>query len=299
MKKVYLFIIAAIIMAMPDMAKAQNDYRQAVKEFLENSQQYSAIPELLGSQFSSSLNTINQQILVNMANAKTVADKYLKEQMMDDVYDLFFVPAFSKNMSVEEIREANAMLSTPEGKAYLAKSKAMQQSLMTSLYGEFMKQTAGNGRKALEQGNLKMEPVQPHAACTNEYKEVFNGFFATQYDDFINTLNTLKDSPMIQGQLNNSPNPELNKKIFNQVFDYIQNNIKVMMLNACYESLTIDELRIGAKIQGSPAFSKITKCGMELIESANKQDFIQATSKKWLERYVSWLKKQNIKIKNM
>lgn len=299
MKKVYLFIIAAIIMAMPDMAKAQSDYRQALKELMENYPRYSAIPELLSSQFSSSLNTINQQILVDKTAAETVADKYLKEQMMNDIYDLLFVPSFSKNISVEEIKEANAMLNTPEGKAYMEKSQAMEQSLGMNIISDLMLQIITAGDEATKQTEFQLKPVQPYAGCTEEYKEEFNKYFETFNDDLFNAINTLIDSPMMQKELNNGEDSENSQKISNIISEYLRNNMKVMMLNACHESLTIDDLRIGAKIQGSPVFSKITKSGMELIERSSNHDYMQDVGMKWGERYVSWLQKQNIKMKDM
>lgn len=298
MKKVYLFIIAAIIMTMPDMAKAQNDYRQAVREYLESNPQYPVIIEQISNSFAKHLKSFNQQILLDKkADGEQIADKYNKEQMVDDLYDLLIVPAFSDNISAEEIRQISTILNTAEGKVCLKKSEAMKQSLIKNLYGELMKQIVANGGKNIKQENFKIEPVQPYTGCTNEYKELAEKYFEINRNDVVKAFDLSYDR--LKKRIGNDENSEKKKKTFDQLCEYIKSNLKVMMLNALFESFTIDELRFCIKIEEMPVFFKLSKVSMSIITNINSQDYRKTLVQKWQERYVSWLKKQNIKVKDV
>ncbi|MDO4934892.1 MAG: hypothetical protein Q4E71_09860, partial [Prevotella sp.] len=101
----------------------------------------------------------------------------------------------------------------------------------------------------------------------------------------------------LKKRIGNDENSEKKKKTFDQLCEYIKSNLKVMMLNALFESFTIDELRFCIKIEEMPVFFKLSKVSMSIITNINSQDYRKTLVQKWQERYVSWLKKQNIKVK--
>lgn len=291
MKKLNLIFLAAIIMAVPVMTRAQSSYRQALEEFWGTSPQYAMMPELLGKQFKPAVIEMNKKLLKNPDEAESVSEKYAKEQLMDDVFDVIFIPPFKNNLTEEELREMTKVLKTPEGQRYKKHETESQTQMSIQLIGSLMSALMIDP-EATKKGELKLDPITPNKNCPEEYIEVFDRYFEASGIDYSN----LFDQVINAYKATMKSDKDEAKLLIDNLKEYLKDNFRNLYLNASYETMTVEDLEFSIKIQNTPAYSHLMKGVTDMITQMSSKEKMEGITQTWGMKYITWLTQQGVQM---
>ena len=277
-------------MALPMAAMSQNSYREALTGWLETNPKFSSLPDLMAAQFKPAIKEINQKVLKNPAKGDQLAEKYISEQMVDDVFDAILVPPFEKNMTADDIKKITRIMNTPEGKTFQEHSDQLETEMGASLIGLIMMKAFSN-QEAFKKGELQLDPVEPLADCPKEYKDKFDEYFDNSGLDN-DIFDQLKNLPQIQ----NTADSESARKLINTLMDYLKGNIKNIALNASYGTMTSGDLDFAIGLQKTPEYPKLTQSIKDLVKMISTSEEIEAASQKWALSYTTWLTNQGVQL---
>lgn len=285
MKRISKIFLIAIIMVMPMTTMAQGSYRKALMEWWQTNPKYTSVTQTMCEQLGGSIKELNKKILKNPTQGDKLAEKYTSEQLVDDVFEALIIPSFKKSMTKAEIKEIAKLVTTPEGKSFQEHSDQMETMIGTTLIGTIMTSVMNDEGNSLKNGDLKIDDIEEIKDCPQEYKDKFNEYFDNDGFDYNSIFEQLKD---LQG-LDNGKDAEQNKKMLNYMMDYLKRNIKAIVLNASYGTLTMEDLDFAIMLHKKPEYQKVTKCANDLVKMLTTPEEINKATEKWGMMYMTWL----------
>lgn len=285
MKRISKIFLMAIIMVMPMTTMAQESYRKALMEWWQTNPKYTSVTQTMCEQLGGSIKELNKKILKNPAEGDKLAEKYTSEQLVDDVFEALIIPSFKESMTKAEIKEIAKLVTTPEGKSFQEHSDQMETMIGTTLIGTIMTSVMNDEGNSLKNGDLKIDDIEEIKDCPQEYKDKFNEYFDNDGFDYNSIFEQLKD---LQG-LDNGKDAEQNKKMLNYMMDYLKRNIKAIVLNASYGTLTMEDLDFAIMLHKKPEYQKVTKCANDLVKMLTTPEEINKATEKWGMMYMTWL----------
>ena len=274
--KAFILSIALLMCGLSGMA--QDSYREALKAFLKtDSKPFSSL-----ERWKPALTEVNKLKMVpfDEAESERLINKYSEERLLDVIMDVWFVPAFQKNVTEAELKELAAFYQTPEGKRF--KGMTESNTLNEENQEAFAKRMVSNLMQTMM--GQTPEPVKPAKGISKNYIKLFNQY----YDEcgIESTLGTLLDKVAELGAKNN-----LSKSMMKSFMGSLTKDMRNMTLNSVSKKWTEDDLRAGIEYASRPAYKHVMN-GLSDVFGQMTQELLEAVSEKILTDYVEWLDKE-------
>lgn len=284
MKRISKIFLMAIIMVMPMTTMAQESYKNAFMEWWQTDPKNALKTHVIFEVLESCMQEINKKILTNPAEGDKLAEKYTSEQLLDDMLEAFVLPSFKKSMTEADIYEMIKISTSPEGKSFQEHSDQMEMMIGATLIATIMTSVMNDEGNSLKNGDLKIDDIEEIKDCPQEYKDKFNEYFDNDGYDYNSIFEQFKD---LQG-LDNDKDAE-QKKMAEYMMDYLKRNIKAIVLNASYGTLTMEDLDFAIMLHKKPEYQKLTKCINDLVKIRTTPEELKKTTEQWIMMYVTWM----------
>lgn len=202
--------------------------------------------------------------------AEDVADKYVKEQLVEDLSDVF-ASMWKGKVTEEQLQELVEMTRTERAKGAIARmneaTKNLQQDVVQMISPLIASMMLGT----------EPEPVEA-AECSDSYKQAFHDYY--EESEAGNILGAMDKTFQALEAQNNAET----KKIVQKTIDYMRANLEVWMRNMMVGNVTEDDLRYWKEMAATPAYKRVMfSIQNELL--ANPMSFATLL----LEKYGKWL----------
>ena len=268
--KTIKLLLTCIFVLVSASIDAQDSYRAAVEAYAKANPK---LQSFSGEKMKPALMMVNSQLLngKSLENADELTERYLKEQMYDDVIDMI-LPVMKEHVTESELKELTSIMSTPEGISFTTNNMKWENAMESSLVEMMVKavQTIQNGETP--------EPIKVASNIKKAYEKKFRSFMEAtrQIDMFKSGLGIGS-----QGML-----PEA-------VTDWIMTNVPNFMINSSYGIFSVADLDFGIKLGSNDSYQKAMKAALYMTENA------QSIGMTLINGYVSWLKAQGASINDL
>lgn len=240
---------------------AQDSYREALKTF------FSLEVINVNSRMKTSLLEMNKTLFMQSDNVdlETLTERYLKEGFAEQMSVMAEPLMKERNITEADLRTVISLLSTPEGKTFLAHQ------------GEWSTQYADQLRNSFENENVEKIPVKPDIDA--EYVAKFQKMWALSgiHEKTMGFFDGFFPDEMIGGI-----------EDFGRMKTFINDNLGTVALNGAYGLLTLDDLDYGMKLFSNESYRKTSDASM--ID----KNFLGGMEKiaDWMMGYIDWMESQ-------
>ena len=260
MKKTRL-LIALLVMLVAASGYAQDNYREAVKDYLS----------VLGpaDQMKNALYEMNEAFFVPSSNVDLdmLTERYLKEMFIDQMVDMFEPMMKERNVTEADLRTINAMVATPEFQTFLAHENEWNEKL-SQISGECLSQLEDGDELRNIQVNpdidagyaTKFQKMWKESGIQEKTMNLYNGLSLNEMSEEIAKLGKFKT--------------------------WLADNLGTIALNAAYGTLTLEDLDCGMKLYTNESFRKVTDTSDMNIFS------VVGPTAKLLMKYLDWMESQ-------
>lgn len=270
MKRIILIIF--VIIACIKGVQAQDLYRVAMKDYVENN---ILMFEQHINGFTKPLNLITKKLLTNYdeSHISALIDDYRKSQLIDDLVDSLLIPVYKDEITLEELQKLNALLQSPEGKTYQVHCATMTKNA----YGE--SKELKDMALRIYGYILKNEPLKDIKINKKISKEYRNKYYQIADKSFISYF-TNALSNLYKDQFNGK------EELFDTISSYLNRNIEAIVINLFFESMTSEDLDFMLKVKEIGAQQRMEKALKGMAD--NIVPYIQ----KLYMAYAKWLLRQ-------
>ena len=265
-----LFVLALLAVSMT--AAAQDEMTKAVMDYVK------ACPSAmvgLDGKMAETLKLVNQELIKNY-NGKTseeLVNNYMTNLFLNDMVEGVWIPAMQGFVTVDELKQLTAVMSSREGKLFQEHQKKLNESANFEEIGKRIMETIIAGQ---EPEDAKVNP-----SCPKSYVSTFNKYYELSdlgsiVDQMGNMFGDKKDDPRVKKYL-----------------AYMKKNILTLYLNSSYGTMTMDDLKFGIKMFQTDAWKHIMQSQNKLMSDAQNLGMTIMTS------YVFWLTGQDVELKDM
>lgn len=282
MKRRFVFLVFMVSLCV-SMSYAQTEsYRNLVREWIEtgvggNPFSVDAMKGVYLEVNKEVLDSADADVIKNMSAeqkqklSESLADKYVKEQFMIDLADVF-ASMWKDKVTEEQLQGLVEMTRTPHAKAAIAR---MNKVTTNNLQQEVM-QMMMPAISAIMSGE-KPKPIEP-VACSDTYKQVFHEYY--EKAEAGNMLATLEKSV----QSLSSQGDEKTKKYIVVLMGYMRDNMEVLMRNMMLGKVTYEDLNYLTELASTPAYKGVMLSLQNDILS-NPMSFMTLL----MEKYGEWM----------
>lgn len=266
MKTTKLFIsLLLILFAVPSLA--QDTYRQTFEQYVKTNPK---LKEFTGDKMKTALTLINPNILTgkSLEEANELADRYLKEQLFNDMVDNM-MPIMQKHITEDELKELNAILGTPEGLDFTTNNMKWEEKMEKELLDILTK-----GIGEINEGQTPA-PLEVSKGISKSYQDKF-----TKYLTASNQMEAFKKGLELGGQ--NQLQPE--------VIDWIMKVAPTLFVNTAHGVLTEQNLDFATKLCSYQSYTHTMDAVNEIANNP------MVTGMQIITSYISWLKKQGASV---
>lgn len=270
MRQLFVLVFLAVSMtvaAQDEMTKALLDYVKACP---------SATTGMgVGGNMGEALKMVNQELIKNY-NGKTsegLVSDYMKNHLLNDMVEKVMDPAMKEFVTVNEVKQLTAAMSSPEGKLFQQHQKKINESTDFEKMGESVMKTLLD--------NEEPKDIKPDPACPKTYISTFNKYYElSNLGSFIDQMGAMfgdkKDDPKVIKYL-----------------DYLKKNMATIYLNNYYGAMTMDDLKFGMKVYQTDAWKHMMQAQSKMVSDPQKLGMGIVMS------YINWLTEQGVEIKDM
>lgn len=254
MKRFISSLFLAVSLCLPGFA---DSYRETLSMYLQSSnvadkEQYQQMLQSLG----------NNLFPESPEQGDAILAEYITTQMPEDMTDMF-LPAFRKHVSEEELNELVATLSDPRYSEILQRTTTILNNVNQSVeFQEFVNQYQVALMQILQGQSPANIPVP--ASISKDYQQTFmQYYYASRADDilmssFRSMTSMLTDALRKQGY----EHPE---QTMEELIQYTQRNIPIVLLSSFYKVLTIQDLQTLTQLTETPAYRHAMDAAAEVV----------------------------------
>ena len=265
-----LFVLALLAVSMT--AAAQDEMTKAVMDYVK------ACPSSIvgmDEKMGEALKLLNQELIKNY-NGKTseeLVSNYMKTQFLNDMVECMLVPCVKEFVTVDELKQITAVMSSREGKLFQEHQKKLNESANFEEIGKSLMETIIAGQEP--------EDIKPNPTCPKSYVSTFNKYYEgsglnSVVDQMGNMFGDKKDDPSVQ-----------------KLIAFLKKNMQTIYLNGSYGTMTMDDLKFGIKMFQTDAWKHIMQSQNKLMSDARNLGMTIVLS------YVLWLAGQDVELKDM
>ena len=270
MKKSRLFT-ALLVMLVAASGFAQDSYQQAAKEYFALNGGFKSLEEAASGFKQGTMFLFKSGDL----NLSQLTDRYFEEALPDYVINMMIPKIKELGVTEEDLRGTSALLSTPEGKAYIDHSQQWTEVLKSELLGYMTK----NQSKFMN-GEI-VDPVQPDPGIDAEYIEkfkkviepIFSKGFKQSYESYWGYLMGLYEKVGVNL-------PDMTEKM-GKMNEWMTANVPTMAVNTAYGIMTLDDIDFSTKLYSSSTYDKMHGL-INMLE-------IESVGSNMLTNYVEWM----------
>lgn len=259
-------LVATLLVAIVAISGyAQDSYREALKTFL------SLEVTNVNNRMKTSLLEMNKTLFVQSENVdlEQLTERYIKEGFVEQITVMAEPLMKERNITEADLRTVIALLSTPEGKTFLA-----HQEKWSAQYADLL-------RDSFENGKTDKIPVNPDIDA--EYVAKFQKMWA---------ISGIQEKTM--GLLDGFLPDQIVEDIgnFGGMKTFINDNLGTVALNCAYGLLTLDDLDYGMQLFSNESYRKTSDASM--ID----KNFLGGMEKiaDWMMGYIDWMESQGAKL---
>ena len=263
----FKFILLSVVMMTVCLTtKAQDPYREAMKEYVQGNISNVNEEKLLGS-----IQILNRMMLLGYDQEKLeeLTSKYRKEKLQDDILDYMLIPPFKECVTLEELQALNALMKTPEGQNYQAHEKLLKQKLPLA-YSEYLSDAINISLKEKKWDGIKPDKQIPQTYIKKYYEAVDTAEIYSIFDAFFNMRSqTIGDTETMDAM-----KPHMKK------------NFATIMLNASYGIYTEADLDFLKSLEVMEGYKHTIAATKMMINNAVQYN------QQWVVAYSQWLLKK-------
>ena len=274
MKKL-LFMLLTVMSCT--ICTGQESYEQVLKEYLSLNGTSSQMID--SNKIKSLLEEVNKQLLndKDLPKSDELIEEYAASQMEKDMMSNVLIPMFKESVSEQDLKELVTMMNSKEGKQWKDNSEKAISAWGLSLGMSAMSIMLSDDDDETNNGLI------PNKDCTKSYQELFNQYYEdSQIEQLMNTMLP----SMIPQAMKKLPSNEKVKKMFDKYQTYIQKNMKTLMLNCMFGTMTEGDLKFGINMFKKASYQNFIKTASKSI--SNIQEYGLAI----LNCYTTWLQEE-------
>lgn len=263
----FKFILLSVVMMTVCLTtKAQDPYREAMKEYIQFNPSEMNEEKLLVS-----LQMLNRQVLLGYDQEKLEAlmSKYRKEKLQDDLLDYLLIPPFKECVTLEELQVMNQLMQTPEGQNYRA-HEALIKKKIPLVYRDYMLDAISIGLKEKKWNGIKPDKRIPQTYI----KKFYEAMDTTEINSIFDTFTNMRSQTIGDTEAMDAIKPHIKK------------NLGTVMLNASYGIYTEADLDFLKRIQTMEGYKHTIAATKLMLNNAVQY------SQQWMAAYSQWLFKQ-------
>lgn len=259
------FSLLLLLFAVPSLA--QDSYRQTLEKYVKTNPK---LKDYAGDKMKTALTMINPNILTgkSLEEANELADRYLKEQLFDDLLDNM-MPIMQKHITEDELKQLNALLSTPEGLDFTTNNMKWEEKMEKKLLDILTKGIAdiNNGQTPA--------PLAVSTGISQSYQDKF-----TKYLTASKQLEAFKKGIELGGQ----------NQLSQEVLDWVMKIAPTLFVNTAHGVLTEQNLDYATKLCNYESYNHSVDAVNEIASNP------MVTGMQIITSYISWLKKQGASV---
>ena len=267
-----LFVLAFLVVSMT--VAAQDEMTKALLDYVKACPSATTGMGVDGN-MGEALKMVNQE-LITKYNGKTseeLVSDYMKNHFLNDMTENVMAPAIKEFVTVNEVKQLTAAMSSPEGKLFQEHQKKINESTNFEKVGESIMKTLLD--------NMEPEDIKPDPSCPKTYISMFYKYFelsnlASVVDQMGNMFGDKKDDPKVI-----------------KFMTYLKKNIRTIYLNNSYGTITMDDLKFGMKVYQTDAWKHMMQAQSKMVSDPQKLGMGIVMS------YINWLTEQGVEIKDM
>lgn len=274
MKKL-LFMLLTVMSCT--ICTGQESYEQALKEYLSLNGTSSQMID--SNKIKSLLEEVNKQLLndKDLPKSDELIEEYAASQMEKDMMSNVLIPMFKESVSEQDLKELVTMMNSKEGKQWKDNSEKAISAWGLNLGMSAMSIMLSDDDDETNNG------LTPNKDCTKSYQELFNQYYEdSQIEQLMNTMLP----SMIPQAMKKLPSNEKVKKMFDKYRTYVQKNMKTLMLNCMFGTMTEGDLKFGINMFKKASYQNFIKAASKSI--SNIQEYGLAI----LNCYTTWLQEE-------
>lgn len=287
MKKILclLLMVVAIMVCKPVIAQTDT-YVQILFEVIQSSDKFKGLSDKLVTGFKPFMAQLNTGLLKDPSRSDEVIAKY-GNQFVLDVVDILFTHDLKLTITEPELKQYGELIKSSEGKQYIANMAKVEPKLSSIITNEL---GSAINVENIKDGILDLPDVKQSENISAEYANKFyeyvtSGIITDAYIEQISSI-AFKDN-----------GDDATKNIKNQIIVWLKNNLKVLVINSCYEDITNDDLDFAEKI--NPLARKIMTGMTTALSKLSDQNYSTNLSIQLVSRYYTWVEKQGIEINDI
>ena len=278
MKKTRL-LIAMLVMLVAASGYAQDSYREAAKEYWTLN-----VNDNYMSQMDSVFKSCNT-LWFESGNLDQLADRYLKERLMDYMLDSYFIPK-TKELGISEadLRDYVKLASTPAGKTY---QEHLQQWTKV-LKSELISKMAQDSLK-IKKGETS-DPIQIKAGIDAGYVEKCNKIM---YDDMVNLMEAIFNQYANFASMIFKDYPDELTEIQDKLAGpkaWLTANLPAIAVNCAYGIITEDDLDFTAKLQALGTHTLLSTLPINGVDMMSVGRGVMGDYYEWMEAHGAVIK---------
>ncbi len=246
---------------------AQVSYQKALKDFLQVDTSMSFNTLRSGELYM----TMNREVMKDYdeMRSKKLVEEYVTTLFESHLLRFVLMPCFKEHVSIEELQELTASLGSEMGHEFMEKNN--QVSLLAGF-------ALGLQIAAAEiDEDSSLNPIEINEDCPKDYQQLFEEFYlASNMEKMVITI--IEDLSADDEQLDEKS------------ISYIKDNWKPMVLNSCFESMSLDLLKFGLKLVKSPAYQHLITATETILKNPEE------VGAKLLSPYLLWLAGKGVEL---
>lgn len=298
MKKTRL-LIALLVMLVAASGFAQDSYREAVKDYLKATDQFEKNKSTILTM--SMLYESDGQVDVNQ-----LTNRYLDEQYENDMIDKFVDEIKLRNMTEADLKAVASLLSTPEGKIFIAHNQKWAEAISANMISPFMAmygtlKLKQEKLRAYEDGECDLDdsmgvlellgpPIQPNADIDAAYAAKFNDVFSG-LDAFAGSLMDAITKGITEDTTTHQTEEERVA-----IKDYMDKSMRALMLNSAYGTLTLEDLDFAAKLNANESYKKLNDFSKFNDLLNNPAELEELKKGNIMVKYSNWMEEHGAKV---
>lgn len=244
-----LFVLALLAVSMT--AAAQDEMVTALLDYVK------ACPSAttgmgVDGKMGEALKMVNEE-LIKEYNGKTseeLVSDYMENHFLNDMVENVMAPAVKEFVTVDEVKQLTAAMSSPEGQTFQQHQKLLNEGTDFEKIGESVMETL--------LADVEPDDIQPDAACPQAYVNAFNKYFelsnlGSVIDQMGNMFGDKKDEPKVIKYL-----------------AYLKKNMPTIYLNSSYGTMTMDDLNFGMKVYQTDAWKHMMQAQNQMVSDPQK-----------------------------
>lgn len=271
-KQVVLLILAFFCLNV----MAQENYEEILQAYISTAPNGKSMSSEM---LKPTLYSINQRALADFSKEKSdeLVKNYISQQWQKDVIS-GLKPLYEKHLTIDELKELTELLATNEGQRFLRNNDQIINMSYTDC-----EELLERYYKAMEAGK-KPKPIRIDKACSSSFAEYFGEFY-----DAIKLQHVVDQFIHLNSNMTTASEEE--KASIKGSVDYITKNLKTLLLNNSYKIFSEQDLQYGIRVGHSSGWAHQLEVVNDLSTHA------QTLGKAIIQGYLTWLQKQNVKLK--